>query len=510
MANRRKKPKADTSADNVPVKEESPQITEEQRERSREAAQRIMQSMEKGARMLRDNEPDITKLYESLTPMVEEIRQAAAEVVNNLSGINAGQWMETLKALHDMAQYRFPALYAIIQEREELEPYLREELKKEKYGGKTFDELMEEAEAEIAESAEQPRDISKNSLAYKAWEAASRARDAATHLPIIQYKQSRSVDVGLDKFSMFFFSLGAPGPRDINGQMSFLQRDDLIPLKYEQDGNPEVTLFYSFYQEEEIFKQLGISKKIDDEDFWIAIIINDMALRGDINTTPNKIYKELYGKDPNGKQWQKMVDRLYKGAATKLYVNDREVREAWGIVDPDDDEATYNDYLTDLLPIEVSGKRFLANGKPAKVSIHINHPPRFLELAAKMGQVTTIPKALLYNDLTHNSRYHRIMHYLVSRIAHMKNPKTTTKNRILFSSIYEVTGDKTPKQQAAAKKMTLDILEHFKTCPAHWIDGYKDETTASTGEAGVTIYVQKDLPVKKKGQLPNKSKPKNR
>ena len=370
----------------------------------------------------------------------------------------------------------------LLDELEQLRPYLEIEFEKPEYDGMTMGDLMEG-------STDAEGNPIEDSLWHRALAAAREARaadEAAKNLPAVQYTRTHNVKMGVDKWSSVFFGFNAPDPKkDLPGQMSFTE------LKYEGDGEKEITLFYNYGFDDEVFSRFGLKKKIDDEDFFILTTIYNMYENGNTTVSATKLYKEMVGADPNTTQLEKFIQRLYKLTATTLVINDYEVQKAWHLLSDGENKGTYREVIAPLAPLAIGVEKYIANGKPVKAGIKILDRPYMMSLAQQIGQYTTVPKSVLFNKINKTERYYRVLHYTLKRVAQMKDPKKQTPNKILYSTFFDEIGETTQKGKSAAKKKLFEILEHFRTCDAQWIDGYREETTASTGEVGVRIFLPK-------------------
>lgn len=465
------------------------------------------------------------KIAESITSAVQRVREIQfdiSKIVQAMMQANISTWAP--------AELDFEALEKFYTEIEELAPYLEAEIKKyPEYEGKSYTDLIDElpfsalpdlitaatdtdtnteepAETEPAE-AEEPAEgeeidpeeeriyqiitdlltIRDAARAAKAAEAEAKARAEAEQeqlLPAVTYTNKPGIELTTDKLMTVFFGANAPAaPKgQIPGQMAF------IPVKYEETGAPEITLYYTYEFDNDLFTRLKLEKKTDDEDYFILSLIANYWRMGDRNVSVSKMYKDLTGDNPNNKQLTALTNRLIKIAGINVYINDREVRSAWGI---EDEKKTYREVLTPLAPIRVGAERFVARGQVVEAGIEILAEPDIMKLGHEMGQFTTIPKNLLYvkkkdgRRLSRTSRFYRVLHFLIRRIAGMKSGRLSAK--ILYDKFYSDTGETTARGKQLARDCMYTILDHFKECDK-WITGYREETTPSTGKVGVRIF----------------------
>lgn len=313
-------------------------------------------------------------------------------------------------------------------------------------------------------------------------EAARKAE--AEKLPTVTYKNKPGIELTTDKLMTVFFGANAPAaPRgQIPGQMAFL------PVKYEKTGAPEITLYYTYDFDDDLFKRLKLEKKIDDEDYFLLSFIANYWRGGSRTVSVAKLYKDMTGENPNNKQLTTLTNRLIKIAGTNIFINDKEVRQAWNI---EDESKTYREILTPLAPIKVGAERFIARGKVVEAGIEILAEPDIMKLGYEMGQYTTIPKTLLHvkkkngRMLTRSPRFYRVLHFLIRRISAIKSGNLPHK--ILYDTFYAEIGETTPRGRQLARDCMYTVLDHFKTCDK-WITGYREETTPTTGQVGVRIF----------------------
>lgn len=448
-----------------------------------------------------------TQIAETITDTMRKVRDIKVDIskiVQAMMQANINTWIpENLD---------IEALDRFYSEIEELAPYLKAELKKyPEYEGKTFDDLLNEVPwpaipdliAEPAGGTEteeiDPEEeriyqiitdlltIRDAARAAKAAEAEAKARAEAEQeqlLPAVTYTNKPGIELTTDKLMTVFFGANAPAaPKgQIPGQMAF------IPVKYEKTGAPEITLYYTYEFDNDLFTRLKLEKKTDDEDYFILSFIASYWRMGDRKVSVYKMYKDLTGDNPNNKQLTALTNRLIKIAGINVYINDREVRSAWDI---EDEKKTYREVLTPLAPIRVGAERFVARGQVVEAGIEILAEPDIMKLGYEMGQYTTIPKNLLHvkkkdgRRLSRTPRFYRVLHFLIRRIAAMKSGNLSAK--ILYDTFYSETGETTARGRQLARDCMYTILDHFKECDK-WITGYREETTPTTGKVGVRIF----------------------
>ena len=279
-------------------------------------------------------------------------------------------------------------------------------------------------------------------------------------------------------------------------------------MKYERDGKDQITLYCGIEPDKNYFSKLGLSGILDDEDYFNLSFIGDAYLNGNTLMSARKMYKEYIGGDPKADQLTNFVKRLDKMAAIRAHIDDRELKAAWG---KDDPGATYKFISQQVAPITIGGEKLISNGQVSEVNIKIHEFPALLAIDREIGQYITVPKSLLQVKKKNgraprrDKRYYKVLHYLVRRIARIKNGGVI--NKIRYATFYEEMGETTPRGRQLARDMMFIILDHFVR--EKWITGYKEEV--KNGEAGLKFswnseaakQIKKRAAYKKKG-LPNK------
>ena len=307
-------------------------------------------------------------------------------------------------------------------------------------------------------------------------------------IPAILYTHQDALKMSLDKLSTIFFSVLAPPPMGTtNGQfaLSLSKGDGLsTELGYEKSGEPEISLLYAYTFDEDALKRLGMPKKITSYDFFVQTIFDNLLESGNEIVSLTQAYTVMTGKKPAQKQLEKFANSIYKQMATTITINDKEVMEAWNKLDPEQGK-TYKEIVSPVLPVQMGSEKYTANGKIIDGAIKILAPPPVLQVGKKIGQFTTIPKALLVNKIRKTDRYYNLLHYLLTRISNMKHHNGTHK--ILYQTIYEKTGEKTARDKQLSNECLFQILDHFKKCG--WIKGYTKDHKVNTGGTGVIIHL---------------------
>ena len=428
-----------------------------------------------------------------------------AATVPTFTALN-DHWQELRDALAEVLATIPAWMLKLIDAAEDLAPYLKKELKKPKYEGKSIDVLFDTAERNADGSP------TEDSLFMQALRAAREAQERA-QLPAVDYTpiENQQIQLNIDNVQQFLFNPRKTEKVDkivrkghgakkgeIPGQLSF------IPVNYGRRGENEIMLYYSLDYDKDALKKLGLNAETTAEDFFILSVIADSLTKGNKEISPSSLYKIFAGKAPNTEQRTQFVNRLMKMASTTVDIDDREVMEEWGL-------ETYNQYWGPLAPLKFINQRYVVNGGIVDSVIRITDFPDVLRTGREIGQYITIPKSLLYvtkrvkdektgkykkdkngkyieRAVKRTPRFYELLMYSLKEIARIKDGKR--KNKILYSTVYEELGiDPKAREDNNARNDTLKtffvILDHFKR--ERWITGYEQEETKSTGAVGVTI-----------------------
>lgn len=392
-----------------------------------------------------------------------------------------------------------PAIIALNEVRD-LTPVINKILEQPEYNGQTIEDIF--AGVSILDIAHLPEDST-------AFQVIKEAREkAGINLPKITYNKGVDLELNLDKLNTTLYDFRTPAmKKQIEGQLSLALpiEKSVIPVKYERDNAPEVTLFFNYNFDHELMRRLNLPEDIDDEDFFCLSIIADNYVKGNDLISATKLYRDLNGADPNTTQLSKFVDRLYKLLSTTIYINDKDVLSAWKAEENKSD--TYNEIVGPLAPMIMHAKRYTVNGRVVDGNIKIIGFPLVFQTGRAIGQRTTIPKSLLAvkrkdgRNIRHTARYYKVLHYLIREIARIKNG--TRKNKLLYDTFIVEMGEKTARGKQLAMDLFFNSLDHFTR--ENWIKGYKEETTKSTGKVGVKILFddaskKKHLPANKRDQ----------
>lgn len=291
-------------------------------------------------------------------------------------------------------------------------------------------------------------------------------------LPRIQYKKTADIKTVTDKLANVFFSLAAPTPGGaINGQRQMTQ------LKYEgRKSKKEVTLFYDYAWNEETLRKYGLDKKFEDFDFFVMSVCDNLFAAGNDTVSLAKIYTEMGGiGKPAAKQLEPIYYSLLKGQSTITTIDDYDVLKAWGKA-PD---GKYHEIISPVMPVILGNERFIANGKIANGYVKITALSPFRRVAEPLGHITAWEKDVLrlYSGRK-TKRYYSVLRFLMMQIGWMRNGNRSTK--ILYSSLYNHTGDTSTRGQQLARDMMYRLLDEV-FIPAEYVKAYKEDAEPAPG-----------------------------
>ena len=426
------------------------------------------------------------KIREAYKAFMEPQIKAASRVLN-LAKLMQDTILtdEIREIMHQLTDSLLP-IQELVEEIKALEPYLKAEMDKPEYEGKTLDYVLHNhTPRELLELLED-----KDSYFYKAIYAARAAKNeqAPEALPRIRYTAGAELRTSTDKLANVFYSFAAPKSK-ASGQRSMLPipREEMIPLKYEKNNAPPITLFYDFYFNEQQLRKLGIDNGFDSYDFFITAVMDNIKREGNDVVSLSKVWRELGNTgSPNTSQLTELYKRIARGASTIITIDDSEVQQAWGNIDGD---GTYKEIVSPIMPVQLASEKFIANGNVAKAQIIINGLSPFYVLSQNIGHFTTWKKEILqlYSGRK-TGRYYTVLQYLMSQIAWIRNPNSKRNNKITYRELYEYNGDKSTRAKQLTRDMAYRLLtEVFK--PAGYVSSFKED---NKGEPGIVIRCSKN------------------
>ena len=376
---------------------------------------------------------EIAKLTDAQKTELEAATRELREAIKKATGVFHGdKWRQLFQAIRE----DILPLQELIDEIEALEPFIKAELKKEEYGGITFDDIMEHTPRELLELRHDP-----NSNIYKIFEAAKAAREKAERVTI---QHTNDIEYPLDKISGKAWNLLT---EDTNGQLKIAF--EMLPKK----KNLQATAYYSIN-----FDSLGdnvkITKRLQPFDKRVYIAVSALFNAGNDIITATQIYYAMgnTGK-PGAKHIKKIDDALSKMTGAKITLDNAQEAEAL--------KGKYPHFKYDgsLLPIERITA--IVNGQISESAIHIFREPPLMTFAKERKQVTTIDVKLLQSPINKTDANLLIDDYLIDRISKAKNGKHKTC-RILYKTLFEHADIKTKMQKQRAPEKVEKYLAYYQ------------------------------------------------
>ena len=207
-------------------------------------------------------------------------------------------------------------------------------------------------------------------------------------------------------------------------------------------------------------------------------ILDNLKDEGNTYVSLSKIYKELGGDNkPASKQLEEVHKRLIKGMTTTIIISSADIQKAW----PAGNER-YNEILSPVMPIQIGTERLRANGKISDGVIKILEYSPHRKISETTRHLTAWKKSILTAYTGRKTkRYYKVLRFLMREIGYMRHGNRNTK--ILYSTLYDYTGDKTTRAQQLTRDLMYRLLEEvFKQ--ENYITGYKEEAKP---EAGVKL-----------------------
>ena len=449
-------------------------------------------------------------LHASTEKLMETIKQAmagtiAAQQIANESNsaafmsiqnyLNSTQsWKATRASIIAAAEKLFPVL-EFLQFGDsilELQPFLEAELQKPKYNGKSINELYKDAEKD------DNGNLLKESLFMQALNAAAEARERAEErqqLPQVTYKNSAEVKIITDKFANLFFSPSAPQSKGmINGQRQF------TPVRYEQPGAKKgITFLYDYSFDKATIDKFGLSKSFDDQDFFVAALLDNLLDEGNQIISETKLWHELGNTgSPNPDALTKLMNILHLGMSTTITANISEIYEAWGITTTDSSTDTAKELTSPVMPVQIVEEKFIANGNISNAIIKITGHTPFYIIGHALNHYSTWDKDILrlYTG-RRTKRYYSVMRFLTTQIGWMRNAKSKRGNKILYDSLYNYVGDKTTRARQLSRDMMYRLLDEV-FIPTGYISAYKEDTRSKKPGVKLTVTNPPQIATKKK------------
>lgn len=288
--------------------------------------------------------------------------------------------------------------------------------------------------------------------------------NAAESLPMIYTKSIIKLLLPLDKVSSSVWNYPSTSA-DENG---------LLHIATERKGSTkEATITCGiFFDELEKWEQEGtvrITKQLTHYDMRVYIAADALYEQVGEYMSLGQIHSAMgnTGK-PSKNQLQKINDSLTKMGTARLYLNN---------IDEITVNKGYPKFVYDgaLLPFERISA--YVNNALCDSAIRLLRDPPLMAFAKGRKQVTSIPRKLLESPISKTEGNLQIEHYLIERIARMKNSRNTSR-KMLYQTIYERCNSITSVQRKRTTEKILTILGYHKK--EGYIKGYTKEKDGIT------------------------------
>lgn len=352
--------------------------------------------------------------------------------------------------------------------------YLKDEFKKDEYGGKTLGEIERE-------SYDENNQLIKGSLFDKAVAIANAKLQESypserVNLLRINAKKTDFLEYPVDKPNNELWNMLEDA--DPNGQIKF----DLSPSK----ASFEAPAFYSI-NFESLEDEAQISKRLTPTDKRIYIAAAAMWNSGNEVLTLTQLYKVMGNTGrPNGDDLKAIDERITKMNRGHITFDNLGEVEAYKVKGRGKGYPHFK-YDGSLLPME----RITAeiNGQITDAAIHLFREPPLVTFAKQRKQVTTISVKLLQSPINKSDANYQIEDYLIERLSRAKLKSKSV--RILYETLYKHAGIPV---KSKGKKLTETEKKQRQRAPKkinRYLDYYKKQEFISrytVEEDGVTVY----------------------
>lgn len=214
-----------------------------------------------------------------------------------------------------------------------------------------------------------------------------------------------------------------------------------------------------------------------------TVIANNLANNLPLAVTPNQIYEAMTGKKPTNKSTLKpLMESLYKLNHTRIEIDYTQQAKEKNI----DCEKTYlKGNILDFREIDI-----IFNKKQKFKGILFLAVPILQEYGTNMEQLISVDSKLLSGSKLENTDENIVIrHYLLRRIALMKNKKNRINNHcILYDTLFEECKISGSKQVLSKKrKNILKLLEEWKQMK--YIYDYEQYKKNGNKISGVEIFL---------------------
>lgn len=420
-------------------------LTDEQREILERAAARMVENAKNyAANLMKPNQEAIKAVNDALQPYIARFN----ELSKQLASVAISP--DTREIIRDIINDLQP-IQDLLNEIDDLKPYIVAELKKDEYGGMTLDDIVKHTPAELLEMRRDP-----GSLFYKAIEAARAERDAAEPATI---KRADIIEYPLDKPNSYIWNLLE---KDTRGQIKF----DMLP----KNSQLQATAIYSINFDE--LSDLQITKRLTPYDKRVYIAVSALYNAGNNVITLTQIYYAMgYTGNPGANDLNRINEALTKMTGAKILFDNQQEAEAL---------KKYKRFKYDgsLLPFE--RLTAVVNGQMTNAAIRIFREPPLMTFAKQRQQITSISVKLLQSPVSKTDANLQIDDYLLERIGRAKRGGNGHKCRILYKTLFERTGTTQKKQKQRAPGKIKRYLDYYKE--QGYINSYSEQPD------GITVF----------------------
>lgn len=405
---------------------------------------------------------------EAMQNMVSTMQNSLERVTRTFQSMqdifDASRWDSTRQMLEEI-KAASSAMLDWTQEREELLPYLEEELKKPQYGGKTLEDLLNETGAD---SDGLPPTDSLLVLAITAARAARDADAAKEKIPHTAITRAQSVEYPLDKPNSKIWNLLE---KDTQGQVAF---------NMAKHGSRQTFLAYYAIDFDALSNdgRITLTKRLLPFDKLVYIAVSALFNAGNNVITLSQIYYTMgYTGRPGPKDLTRINEAITKMTTARIFFDNEQEAEKY---------KKYPRFKYDgsLLPLERG--TVIVNGKLADAAIKIYREPPLISFAKQRNQITTLDAKLLRAPISKTDANLQIQDYLLERISRARNGRSRSC-RILFKTLYERTGIPDKPKTNTEKQRKKRAPEKIKK----YLTYYQEQefiTRFTTEPDGITVF----------------------
>ena len=394
----------------------------------------------------------VKKVFEPYTAAIRSITENA---LNDTTREMLREALESLQPIQDL-----------LDEIDELKPYIKAELKKEEYGGKTFDDIMDYTPGELLELRHDP-----SSDVYKVFEAAKAAKESEP-LDIETYRADK-LNTPVDRVNF----LAWDNFKDTGGQIKFNLMSDRDKRNPER-CNLDISMRYSLSFGDD--PEIKTTKETNHYDRRLTQAIDTMYTAGKDVFLPSEAFYGMGGTGkPSAYQLKLINASLTKQGTARIFMNNEAEAAEY-----DYPEIHYDGNILNFERIKVKYKG------QEREAIKMLRRPVLMEFADQRDNLTAVPMKVLQSDVSKTDKHLRIEDYLLTRIVRQKKvindlreaqKKRYTQKRareireastfsIRLSTFYDHTGNLKKKaiEQQRALKTAERYLQHYQSDKANY------------------------------------------